>query len=160
MLGAILAKAGYGVVYGGSRAGLMGLVADGALAQGGKVIGVIPAFLVGREQAHTDLNEQYVVETMHERQMKMADLSDAFIVLPGGLGTMAEFFEVATWKTLGVYNKPVIVVNLRGYWDPILKMIESAGELGFLHHMPENLFYVVDSVNNVCAILDEIGHKE
>ncbi len=156
-LGRLLAKDGHQVIYGGSRSGLMGMVADGAVDEGGTVIGVIPDFLTSREIAHTGLADLHVVKTMHERQMKMSDLSDIFVVLPGGLGTLAEFFEVITWKTLGVYKKRVIVVNLKGYWDPMLEMIEKAQKLGFLQQNWDTLYEVVGTIDGVPGILDQMA---
>lgn len=114
-VGVMLAQNGYGVVYGGGNIGLMGAAADAALEAGGKVIGVIPKFLRDKEVAHKGLTELHLTETMHERQVGMAERSDAFVVLPGGLGTLAEFFEVLTWKQLGLHDKPIMLVNDFGY---------------------------------------------
>jgi uncharacterized protein (TIGR00730 family) len=149
-----LAKSGYDVVYGGSRSGLMGLVADSALKAGAKVYGVIPEFLINREIMHTDVSENFITQTMHERQMKMNELSDAFVILPGGMGTMAEFYEIATWKILDIHKKPIIVVNYNGFWDPLLATIDRFREEGFLHGSINNIYEVTDRVDLIGSLLD------
>lgn len=120
MLGSQLAKEGITLVYGGSKLGVMGAVANAALQAGGEVIGVIPKMLMERELAHTNLTELIVVNTMHERKAKMEQLSDGFIVLPGGPGTMEEFFEVYTWAQLGEHQKPIGMINTNQYYDKLL----------------------------------------
>ncbi len=117
-LGTALAKAGIGVVYGGASVGLMGAVADAALASGGEVIGVIPQSLVAKELSHKGLTELHVTASMHERKAMMADLSDGFIALPGGVGTLEELFEIWTWAQLGFHKKGVGVLNIGGFYDP------------------------------------------
>jgi uncharacterized protein (TIGR00730 family) len=131
-LGSLLAERGIGVVYGGAHVGLMGAVADATLASGGEVIGVIPQALVDREIAHTGLTELHIVRTMHERKMKMADLSDAFVALPGGFGTVEEFCEVLTWNHLGFHNKPCGLLNTRGYYDSLLALFDLGLSEGFM----------------------------
>ena len=121
------------MVYGGGNVGLMGTVADAALAAGGEVIGVIPQALVAREIAHTKLTELRVVASMHERKALMADLSDAFIALPGGYGTLEEFCEVVTWSQLGIHAKPCGLLNIEGYFDPLIAMLDHAVQEGFIH---------------------------
>jgi len=121
------------VVYGGGNVGLMGTVADAALAAGGEVIGVIPRALVAREIAHTGLTELRVVASMHERKALMADLSDAFIALPGGYGTLEEFCEVVTWSQLGIHAKPCGLLNVEGYFDSLIAMLDRAVQEGFIH---------------------------
>ncbi len=130
-LGTLLARAGIGVVYGGATIGVMGAVADGALAAGGEVIGVIPEAMTAVEIAHlgTDLR---VVDTMHDRKALMAELSDAFIALPGGIGTMEEVFEVWTWAQLGYHRKPLALLEVEGYWDPLHRFIDQMVQEGFL----------------------------
>ena len=123
--GAALAAAGIGVVYGGGRVGLMGALADAALAGGGEVIGVIPRFLEDREIAHSGV-ELRVVESMHERKQLMAELSDTFVALPGGYGTFEEFFEIVTWVQLGLIRARCILVNLDGYYDSLLALVDGA----------------------------------
>jgi uncharacterized protein (TIGR00730 family) len=130
-LGAALARAGIGVVYGGGRVGLMGTLADAALETGGEVIGVIPQFLEDREIAHRGV-ELRIVESMHERKQLMAELSDAFVALPGGFGTFEEFFEIVTWVQLGLIGARCILVNLDGYYDPLLALIDGAVANGFI----------------------------
>jgi uncharacterized protein (TIGR00730 family) len=131
-LGAGLAKRGVGVVYGGGRAGLMGAVADAALESGGEVVGVITRLLQSRELAHTGNTELHVVETMHERKMMMANRSDAFVVLPGGLGTLDEMFEILAWAQLGIHAKPVGLLNVRGYYDALWTFMDHVEREGFL----------------------------
>lgn len=123
-LGRELAGRGIALVYGGARVGLMGAVADAVLERGGRVIGVLPRFLQAREIAHEGLSELMLVESMHERKAKMAELADGFIALPGGPGTMDEFFEIFTWGQLGLHRKPCGLLNVGGYFDPILSMFD------------------------------------
>jgi uncharacterized protein (TIGR00730 family) len=131
-VGTGLAERGIGVVYGGSRSGMMGALADAALGAGGEVIGVIPRRLVDRELAHGALTEQRVVETLHERKAEMAALSDGFIALPGGLGTLEELAEVASWAQLGLHAKPIGLLGPAGYWDALLGWLDHAVVEGFL----------------------------
>jgi uncharacterized protein (TIGR00730 family) len=130
--GHALARAGLSLVYGGGKVGLMGAVADAALAAGGRVVGVMPRALAEREIAHTGLSELHVVETMHERKTRMADLSDGFIALPGGAGTLEELFEQWTWAQLGIHGKPCGLLNAKGYFQPLIAMIERAVAEGFV----------------------------
>ena len=113
------------LVYGGGRNGLMGIVANATLAAGGRVVGVIPRALVEKEWAHTECTELHIVETMHERKQMMAERADAFLALPGGIGTFEEFYEVWTWRQLGYHNKPIGLLNLNGYYDPMLSFLNS-----------------------------------
>jgi uncharacterized protein (TIGR00730 family) len=135
-VGAGLAVRGIGVVYGGGRVGLMGAVADAALAAGGEVIGVIPRRLVDRELAHPGLTELHVVGSLHERKAKMAELADGFIALPGGLGTLEELAEVASWAQLELHDKPIGLLSSGGYWGPFLGWLDRAVAEGFIapHH--------------------------
>lgn len=130
--GALLAREGIGLVYGGSRVGVMGRLADSALKAGGTVIGVIPRALVDREVAHQGLTELRVVASMHERKDAMAGLADAFVALPGGLGTMEEFFEVLTWSQLGQHRKPCGVLDVGGYFQPLASLLDHMVREGFL----------------------------
>ena len=130
--GALLARRGIGLVYGGGSIGLMGLVADGACAAGGEVIGVIPEALRARERDHDGLTTLHVVATMHERKALMAELSDAFVALPGGIGTFEELFEVWTWRQLGYHDKPVGLLDVDGYYRPLLAFLHSAVQHGFM----------------------------
>jgi uncharacterized protein (TIGR00730 family) len=127
-----LARRGIGVVYGGSRVGMMGAVADAALAAGGEVIGVIPRRLVDREVAHRGLTDLRIVETLHERKAGMAGLADGFIALPGGLGTLEELAEVASWAQLSLHTKPIGLLGRDGYWNHLLRWLDHAVEEGFL----------------------------
>lgn len=131
-VGRLLAKQGCSLVYGGGNVGLMGTLADSVLAAGGKVIGVIPHALMLKEVGHTGLTELRIVDTMHERKALMAELSDAFIALPGGYGTLDEFCEVLTWAQLGLHNKPCGILNVDGYYDPLLKLFQQVIAEGFL----------------------------
>lgn len=131
-LGAAIAARGLTLVYGGARVGLMGALAGAALDRGGRVIGVVPQALVEREVAHNGLTELHVVESMHDRKALMAQLSDAFIALPGGFGTLDELFEILTWALLGLHDKPVLLLNEEGYYDHLLAFLERAANEGFI----------------------------
>jgi len=131
-LATVLAERKLGIVYGGGNVGLMGVLADAALARGGEVIGVIPQKLVDKEVAHRGVTKLLVVETMHERKALMNDLSDAFLALPGGFGTLDEFFEVLTWAQLGFHGKPCALLNVAGYYDRMLAMLDHAVAEGLL----------------------------
>jgi len=131
-LATVLAERKLGIVYGGGNVGLMGVLADAALARGGEVIGVIPQKLVDKEVAHRGVTELRIVETMHERKALMNDLSDAFLALPGGFGTLDEFFEVLTWSQLGFHGKPCALLNVAGYYDGMLAMLDHAVTERFL----------------------------
>jgi uncharacterized protein (TIGR00730 family) len=131
-LGARIASAGLGLVYGGANVGLMGAVADAALAAGAEVIGVLPEVLSGREIAHAGLTRLELVSTMHERKARMAELADAFLILPGGFGTLEELLEVVTWAQLKLHHKPVIAINTAGYWNGLLAFLDTAVRAEFL----------------------------
>ncbi|WP_153102160.1 TIGR00730 family Rossman fold protein [Paraburkholderia hayleyella] len=131
-LGQALAQAGIGLVFGGGKVGLMGVLADAALAHGGHATGVIPELLVSREVAHTGLSELLIVPDMHQRKKKMADLSDAFVAMPGGVGTLEELFEAFTWAKLGYHHKPVALLNLDGFYDPLLALLQHTVREGFM----------------------------
>ena len=135
-LGQLLAERRIGVVFGGGCIGLMGTLADSALAHGGEVIGIIPGGLMQREIGHRGLTRLHVVDTMHERKALMADLSDAFIAMPGGCGTLEEFAEVLTWSQLGIQAKPCALLNVEGYWDGLLEFLDHAVAENFVR--PEN----------------------
>ena len=124
LLGKTLAAKNIGVVYGGANVGLMGAVANGALQNGGEVIGVLPHFLQTKEIAHTSLTELILVETMHERKTKMDGLCDGVIALPGGFGTLEEFFEMLTWAQLGLHKKPIAILNVNGFYNALLEMMQ------------------------------------
>ena len=152
-----LAAAGVGVVYGGGKVGLMGVVADAALAAGGEVLGVMPQHLVDREIAHAGLTRLDVVASMHERKARMAELADAFVALPGGAGTLEELFEVFTWGQLGLHAKPVALLDLDGFYDPLLAQLRAMAEQGYL--APENLC-ALGVVGDARALLDFVAAYE
>lgn len=131
-VGQLVARRGLTLVYGGGRVGLMGTLADAALAAGGRVVGVIPQMLIDREVGHAGLSQLHVVRTMSERKLLMGDLSDSFLALPGGIGTMDELFEAWTWTQLGLHRKPCALLNQDGYYDPLLQFLDRAVEQGFL----------------------------
>ena len=132
MMGALLAARGIGLVYGGGQVGLMGVVADAVMANGGEVIGVIPQTLADREIAHTGITELRVVDSMHTRKAMMAELSDGFIAMPGGVGTFEEFFEVVTWTQLGLHRKPCGLLNVNAFYTPLAAFIDQAVSEGFI----------------------------
>lgn len=140
-LGAELARRKIGLVYGGGNVGLMGAIADSVLETGGEAVGVIPEHLMSREIGHKRLTKLHIVHSMHERKALMADLSDAFIALPGGFGTLEEFFEVLTWSQLGLHAKPCGIVNVLGYYTPLLAMLDHAVQERFLK--PQNRVLVL-----------------
>jgi uncharacterized protein (TIGR00730 family) len=144
-LGEAIAAAGLGMVYGGANVGLMGAVADAALAGGAEVIGVLPEVLAGKEIAHVGLTALELVPTMHERKARMAALADAFLVLPGGYGTLDELMEAVTWAQLGLHDKPCILINTAGYWDGLLTFLDSTVAAGFLKAGNRELLRVASS---------------
>jgi uncharacterized protein (TIGR00730 family) len=153
-LGAGLAAAGIELVYGGGRNGLMGLVADAVLAGGGTVIGVIPLHLQHRELAHLGLTELLVVDSMHERKRVMAERADAFAVLPGGVGTLDETVEILSWRQLGLHDKPIFIVDIAGYWSPLVQLFEHIVASDFAAPLVPRL---VRFVPDIAALLAELG---
>ena len=153
-VGRAIGERGWQLVYGGGRAGLMGLVADAALAAGAPVIGVIPRSLMDREVGHHGLTELHVVETMHERKLMMAERSDAFVALPGGIGTFEELFEVWSWRQLGYHDKPLGLLNVAGYYDPLLAFMASTVRQGFVAESQHALLQVDTEAG---ALLDRIA---
>jgi uncharacterized protein (TIGR00730 family) len=152
-LGEAIAARGLRLVYGGGRIGLMGILADAALAAGGEVIGVIPAFLRGLEVAHTSLSELRIVPSMHDRKRTMFELADAFVVLPGGFGTLDETIEIVTWKQLGLHEKPVVLVDVRGFWRPLRDFVGAVVGEGFARRDHASLFTIVPSIGDVLGTL-------
>lgn len=152
-LGVILAKAGIELIYGGGRVGLMGLLADAVLASGGRVTGIIPIHLHDKEVGHTGLTELVIVDNMHQRKRRMFELADAFAVLPGGLGTLDETLEIITWKQLGLHDKPVVLIDVAGYWSPLLELIEHAVASGFATRHALQLYRVATRVEDVLSVL-------
>lgn len=153
-LGRGLAERGITLVYGGGRAGLMGAVADGALEGGGRIIGVITKLLEGRELAHRGIASLYVVETMHERKMMMAEQADAFIALPGGLGTLDELFEILAWAQLGIHRKPVGLLNTNGFYDGLMTFLDHVDREKFLrlNHRTDVMFDA-----SIPSLLERLG---
>jgi uncharacterized protein (TIGR00730 family) len=142
-LGTAIAQAGLGLVYGGACRGLMGAVADAALAGGAEVIGVLPAALKGREIAHNGLTRLELVDTMHERKARIHDLSDVILTLPGGYGTLDELLEAVTWAQIGIHAKPCILINTAGYWNGLLDFLDTAVASGFIEAKNKSLLRVV-----------------
>jgi uncharacterized protein (TIGR00730 family) len=153
-LGRTLAERGLGVVFGGGKVGLMGVLADAALAAGGEVIGVIPDALVAREIGHTGLTKLHVVRSMHERKTLMADLASAFIALPGGYGTFEEFFEAVTWTQLGIHQKPCGLLNVDGYYDALIELLERAVTDGFIREANRGLVLDAPDIPTLIAKLE------
>ena len=150
-LGRTLAQRDIALVYGGGNVGLMGTAADAALAAGGRVIGVIPGFLREKELAHQGLSELHVTQTMHERKALMEDLSGGFVALPGGFGTYDELFEMLTWGQLSVHSKPIGLLNVDGFFDPLLAMIRHSVAEGFVAEGNLQLFVVADNIDELLA---------
>jgi uncharacterized protein (TIGR00730 family) len=155
-LGKLLSEAGLGLVYGGAQAGLMGALADAALDHGSEVIGVIPRGLAGIEAAHQRLTKLILVETMHERKALMAREADAFVALPGGFGTLDEFFEILTWAQLGIHSKPCVLVNTTGYYDHLLTFLQGAIDQGFVKPHNYALIQVVASPSEALKSIQEL----
>lgn len=153
-LGTALAQAGIRLVYGGGQVGLMGLVADAALAAGGAVTGIIPKFLNRLEIGHTGCTELIVSENMHDRKFQMAAIADAFVVLPGGFGTLDETFEILTWKQLALHDKPIVIADIDGYWTPLLALMANQIEENYVRPEHRELFRVACDVANILPILD------
>lgn len=150
----MLADSGHSLVYGGGRVGLMGILAETVLARGGEIVGVLPEILMGREVAHDRLSMLHVVPTMHARKSLMYQMADAFLVLPGGFGTLDELFEVLTWAQLGLHRKPIGLMDVARYFEPLLGMLDRAVEERFL--LPENrgLIRVLREPDDVLALLE------
>lgn len=153
--GALLAKRGITLVYGGGDCGVMGAVANSTMKQGGHVTGVFPVSLRNIENEHQSLTEIIIVNTMHERKQNMFERSDAFIVFPGGFGTMDEMFEILTWKQLLLHDKPVVIFNYQGYWDPLIALMKNIIEQKFAKAEVATYYHVVDELEE---ILDVLGY--
>lgn len=149
-VGELLAERGVTLVYGGGRVGLMGTLADACLARGGRVLGVIPSGLFTREVAHRGVTQLHEVSSMHERKQLMYDLADAFMALPGGLGTLEELAEVATWSQLGLHRKPIVLVDVDGFWDPLVAQLDRMVETGLLK--PANRMLVQRAASGETAL--------
>ncbi len=154
-LGKTLAQRGITLVYGGAQVGLMGAVADGALAEGGKVIGVIPGFLGRKEIAHNGLTELIVVESMHERKQQMNELCAGAIALPGGFGTLEELFEMLTWGQLGLHQKPIGILNIDGYYDDLIRLLQSMVDNGLLRKNNYAMVLVDESIEGLLQKMED-----
>ena len=152
---AAMVRQGIQLVYGGGRLGLMGLIADRVLELGGEVYGVIPQALVDIEVAHPSVTELHIVETMHERKAKMTELADGFLALPGGIGTLDEFFEAWSWNALGYHKKPFCLLNVEGFWDGLIDFIVHATDKGFLSVQRRRQLLVASSPEEALELLDE-----
>ena len=152
-LGELLARQHMTLVYGGGGVGLMGVMANAALTAGGKVVGIIPRFLLTREAGHPALTETRVVENMHERKLEMFKRSEAIIVLPGGIGTLEEFFEVLSWRTLGLHIKPIVIVDQGGYWKPLAVLLRAVVEGGFADRGHLDLVAFIDDLDQLLPTL-------
>jgi hypothetical protein len=155
-LGQAVAERGWQLVYGGAHVGLMGAMADAALATGGSVTGVIPGGLAEREIAHRGLTELIETGSMHERKAEMARRADAFLVLPGGLGTLDEMCEMLTWSLLGIHQKPIVLINTAGYWNAFLGMLDAAVTAGFLRSTHRELSLVAPDANAACDMVERL----
>lgn len=149
LLGETFAKRNIELVYGGAKVGLMGAVADGVLNAGGKAIGVLPNFMRSKEIAHPKLTELILVDTMHERKTKMNDLCDGVIALPGGFGTLDELFEMLTWGQLGLHKKPIVILNIDGYFDALIVFVQTMTDKGLLKEVNQQMLLVSDSIENL-----------
>ncbi len=155
-----LAARGHGLVYGGGRAGLMGVLAQAVLDGGGEVTGVIPRFMEGRELAHASLSRLEWVDSMHARKARMAELADAFVALPGGWGTLDELFEILTWAQLGLHRKPVALLNAAGFFDPLLAHLRGAVSAGFVRDPHHGLLHVAEEPLALLAHLERVRPSE
>jgi uncharacterized protein (TIGR00730 family) len=149
LLGQKLAQRNIKLIYGGANVGLMGAVANGAVKNEGTVIGVLPNFLKEKEIAHEHLSELIVVETMHERKTKMNELSDGVITMPGGFGTLEEFFEMLTWAQLGLHKKPLAILNINGFYDDLLRLVQNMVDNGFLKEANQQMIIVSDNIDEL-----------
>jgi uncharacterized protein (TIGR00730 family) len=154
-MGEAMVERGLELVYGGGRLGLMGIIADTVINAGGKAYGVIPRALVDKEVAHTGLTDLYTVTTMHERKAKMTELCDAFVCLPGGIGTLDEMFEAWTWNALGYHAQPFALLNVAGFWTPFVEFMEHVSASGFLSRRRLRQMIVADTPDEVINLLDE-----
>lgn len=152
-LGQTLASMDIQVIYGGAKVGLMGAVADGALQKGGQVIGVLPHFLMNKEIAHENLTELILVDTMHERKMKMNDLCDGVIALPGGFGTLEELFEILTWAQLGLHKKPVGILNINGFYNCLNELLQTMVDKGFLKALNQKMLLTSNSIAELIELM-------
>ena len=153
-MGEILAQNNIRLVYGGGKAGLMGIIADAVMQNGGEAIGIIPSHISDREIQHKGLTELHVVDTMHVRKQMMVDNSDAFLIMPGGIGTLDETCEIMTWRQLGIHDKPIVVADLKGYWKPFVNMIDNIISEGFMREDDKKIITIVDTIDDVMDALE------
>jgi len=152
-LGRIMAKAGIRLVFGGGRIGMMGRIADAVMEGGGEVVGIIPQFLEQVEVGHSGVTRLIVTDNMHERKQKMAEMSDAFLIMPGGLGTLEETFEILTWKQLGLHQKPVVIADIDGYWRHLTDLIDHMIDESYARPENRELYQVIDSIDELLPAL-------
>jgi uncharacterized protein (TIGR00730 family) len=155
-LAQILVANAIDMVYGGARAGLMGFTADAVLSRGGQVIGIIPEYLDKYEIGHTGVTKLHIVANMHVRKMMMFDSSDAFLVFPGGYGTMDEMFEMLTWRQLAMHDKPIFIVNIDGYWDPLIALLDHIVAQGYAKPETKNLLHIISDVSEMMGVLKDL----
>lgn len=149
-----IARRDWGIVYGGGKVGIMGEIANAALTEGGDVVGVIPTHLKNREVAHKGLTDLHETQDMHTRKALMESLSDAFVVLPGGFGTLDEFFEILTWRQLGLHNKPIFIINIDGYFDGLVQFTQNAVKHDFIHKESLSLFHICEDLDSCLSQLE------
>lgn len=159
-LGKLIGIHNLGLVYGGGRLGLMGLVANATLEHGGKVIGFIPEHLDSREGAHPGLTELHIVDTMHTRKMNMAIQADMFIVLPGGFGSLDELFEIITWRQINLHHKPVAVINIDGYWNPLKALIDKVVDEKFAHEEHRHIVNFVETPDEAIQLAKKLLNQD
>ncbi len=152
-LGTVMAESKVRLVYGGGRVGLMGIVSQSCFAAGGEVVGIIPEHIQDKEIMNDDVTELFIVDSMHTRKKMMVDKSEGFIVLPGGFGTLDETFEILTWKYLGLHDKPIVLLNVEGFYDPLLKMVDHMVDSGFTPFWHRSLYQVVDTPEDAIVAL-------
>lgn len=157
--GKAIGERGWGLIFGGGHVGMMGAVADATLQIGGKATGIIPGFLTKMEVMHSGLTEAVIVETMHERKKAMIDRSSACVALPGGFGTLDELIELITWKLLKLHDKPIIIINSSGYWEPLVSLFEHIIENGFAGADDASLYSVVPDVPEAISLLEPLAEK-
>ena len=158
--GKALAEAHMQLVYGGGKLGLMGLVADGAILNGGRAIGFIPGHLQHLEGSYSGLSELHVVDSMHTRKLKMSENADAFVILPGGFGTLDEMFEILTWRQLHLHDKPIIIANINGYWDPLKALADNIVNKFFAYPRDENYLIFVKDIAEIIPLLRRLPLPE
>ncbi|MFZ2341105.1 MAG: TIGR00730 family Rossman fold protein [Bacteroidales bacterium] len=154
-LGETLASRNIGLVYGGTKIGLMNAVANGALSRGGEVTGVLPRFIRDKGIAHDNLTELVLVDTMHERKTRMHELSDGIIALPGGFGTMEEFFEILTWGQLGLHRKPAGLLNINGFYDPLMALASTMNANGFIRESSRRMLLISDNIDTLLDMMED-----